>query len=75
MPVDPIDLKSLLEASPFTPFIISTTRTGDFRVGSPAHVLLTRSTLYIGNDVGSDGIPTDVSLVALAQIASIKPSA
>lgn len=73
MPADPIDIKSLLEARPFVPFLISTTRTGNFHVGSPDHVLLTRSTLYIGNDVGPDGIPADVSLVALPQIASIKP--
>ncbi|QOV87456.1 hypothetical protein [Humisphaera borealis] len=72
MPADPIDIKSLLEAKPFVPFVITTTRTGQFRVGSPAHVLLTRSTLYVGNDVGPDGVPADVSLVALAQIGSIK---
>ena len=72
MPADPIDIKSLLEAKPFVPFVIATTRTGNFRVGSPAHVLLTRSTLYVGNDVGPDGIPADVSLVALTQVASIE---
>jgi len=72
MPVDALEIQSMLQAQPFTPFIVSTTRTGDFRVGSPDHALLTRSTLYIGNDVAADGIPADVSLVAIAQIASIK---
>lgn len=64
------ELKSLLDATPFTPFRIQTTRTGRYDITSPTMVLLTKSKIYIAKDKDADGIADEVEQIPLAQITS-----
>lgn len=67
------DLKARLDARPFVAFTLATTRTGRYRVGSAADVLLTRTTLYIAHARDVDGIPNDAIAIPLRQIAKLEP--
>jgi hypothetical protein len=66
------DLKPLLEAQPFKPFALGTTRVGTHTVASPTHAFLTYDVLYLGVDIDPDGIPHEVVRLALRQITSCR---
>ena len=72
--MDVQSLQSLLDAQPFKPFTIATTRTGRYRITSARDVLLTTTALYVGRDPDAAGVPADVAIVPLMQIASIDTS-
>ncbi len=65
-------IATLLNAKPFVPFSIRTTRTGVYKIPSPAGVLLTKSKLILPKDVDGDGIADDVDTIPLMQITSIE---
>jgi hypothetical protein len=62
--------KALLDAKPFKPFRIQTTRTGRYEITAPTMVLLTKTKLYLTKDRDADGIADEVEQVPLAQITS-----
>ncbi|HEX8914607.1 MAG TPA: hypothetical protein VF796_19815 [Humisphaera sp.] len=69
------ELKALLDADPFRPFAVSTTRIGRFTVASPRHALLTATALHVGRDVdASTGIPAEASIIPVVQIVKVEPA-
>jgi hypothetical protein len=69
------ELKAMLDAEPFRPFAVTTTRTGTFVVASPRHALLTATALHVGRDAdASTGIPTTASIVPIVQIVKVDPA-
>lgn len=63
-------IKALLDAKPFKPFRIQTTRTGRYEITSPTMVLLTKTKLYLAKDKDADGIADDIDQIPLAQVTS-----
>ena len=64
------EFKTLLDATPFKPFRIQTTRTGRYDITAPTMVLLTRTKVYLAKDKDADGIAADIDQIPLAQITS-----
>jgi hypothetical protein len=62
--------KSLLDATPFKPFRIQTTRTGRYEITAPTMALLTKTKIYLAKDTDADGIADDIDPIPLAQITS-----
>ncbi|MDB5297703.1 MAG: hypothetical protein JWO31_3686 [Phycisphaerales bacterium] len=69
--MEPSRIRTLLDAQPFVPFAVTTTRIGTISIPSARLALLTRSTLFVGQNVDADGLPERAAAVALAQITGI----
>lgn len=65
-------IAELLQARPFVPFRITTTRTGWYDLASPEGVLLLETKIYLPVAL-LNGIAQDVVVIPLAQISSIEP--
>lgn len=73
--IDAREILALLDAVPFRPFRVTTSRAAAYVVAAPTDALLTRSTLYVAQDRDAgDGIPRSAAAVALAQIVSADPA-
>ena len=65
--------RDLLAQRPFKPFRVVMSSGLEYEVRHPEMAALTRTDLYVGNDVADDGIPAHFKICSLLHITAIEP--
>jgi hypothetical protein len=65
--------RDMLARRPFQPVRLTTSSRQTYDIRHPEIAFLTRSDIFIGVDVGDDGIPAEFRIVSLLHVTCIEP--
>jgi len=67
------DFQNLLSAQPFQPFQVVMSSGEKYEVRHPEMAWLTRTTLFVGIDEDSEGVPGGARMCSLLHITAVEP--
>ncbi len=67
------DFRDLLKQQPFQPFRLVMSSGQSYQVRHPDMARLTRTDIFVGVDVGDDGIPERFKICSLLHVTAVEP--